>query len=151
MIVDNISNSKVYMQLNSGFAKAFAFLQDCLITAPEIGKHIIDGDNVYANVMKYKTEVEKDLRWEAHEQYIDIQFIVHGYEKLGYANANKLIEPTAYNQEKDCILADHAEDASWVKLARGQFAILWPQDAHQPKCIDGETSDVLKVVVKVRI
>lgn len=151
MIVDNIKNSQVYLTLNLGFEKAFEFLRNCLEQVPETGKHIIDGNLVYANVMQYETKAANELRWEAHKDYLDIQFIVAGNEKIGYADVNDLIEPTSYNAEKDCILADTARTASWIKLFRGQFAILWPQDAHQPKCQDDDVSDVLKVVVKVKI
>lgn len=151
MIVDNIINAQTYLGLNPGFEKAFAFLQTCLEHSPETGKHVIDGDKVYANVMKYETKAVDELRWEAHKEYLDIQFIVSGNEKIGYADVNALVDPSLYNAEKDCILADKANEASWVKLYRGQFAILWPQDAHQPKCLDEKVSDVLKVVVKVKI
>jgi YhcH/YjgK/YiaL family protein len=55
------------------------------------GRIAIDGTNVYALVQSYISKPMVDQpRFEAHRAYTDIQVIVSGKEKLGWAPSNRL-------------------------------------------------------------
>ena len=149
MIYDSLKHASQYAQYSAAFAKAFAYLEECMKKTPEPGKYELDGAGLYASVQAYAAKPESDVRWEAHRRYIDIQCVLSGREKIGRADAADMINPGEYDTDGDVRLSDDARGASYVTLTAGLFAILYPWDAHRPCLRDGEPSDVIKVVVKV--
>ena len=151
MVIDSLDNASLYESVHSGFQAAFQFLQECMQNLPEAGRYEIDGTNVYAMVQKYDTSPANQIRWEAHRNYIDIQCLLRGKEKIGYVPLTNLQEETPYHTEKDCVLAQSAKDENYIHIPQGSFAIFYPQDAHKPRCMADASEAVWKVVVKVRL
>ena len=56
-----------------------------------------------------------------------------------------------YNSENDIEFLDSTEPEYFIKLAKGEFAIFFPNDAHKPSINYGNKSTVKKIVVKVPI
>lgn len=113
----------------------------------------VDGQNVYALVQAYETApVAEVVRLEAHQHYIDIQFIVSGEEVMGWAPVTELLDPTPYNPEKD-VFHGHlpAAQLTPVLVKAGQAAIFYPADAHAPKLAGEKPAAVRKIVLKVRV
>lgn len=151
MILDHLSHAEQYLGLHAGFAAAFAFLRDATEAPRDPGTYPIDGTRVYALVQDYTTQDEDTLRWETHQRYLDIQYILEGEETIGWAEARCMKHSAPYNTEKDCTLAEGAQNATALRMTAGQFAILYPQDAHRPKCRSAAPCRVKKIVVKVEI
>jgi len=151
MIVDRIENAHLYTGIGKRIAKALEVLRDTDFAAKENGRYDIDGDNIYYLLQRYTTEPAEKRRPEAHEKYIDIQYLAEGEELMGYCLLEGLEIDTPYNEEKDIIFYKQIKDIGRVNLLPGTFAVLFPQDGHMPKCqLDGPC-EVLKVVVKVKI
>lgn len=150
MIVDVLKNSGRYIGLNPGFSKAFAFLEAAQKELPEVGRHEIDGDKVYAIVQQYDTVPAAATKWEAHKKYIDIQFILSGTEIISWDTIENLPEGVTFNEEKDCFVYI-GEDKNPVELHAGTFAIYFPEDLHRPKEQYKASSPVTKIVVKVLV
>jgi len=151
MIVDKIENADAYAKLSEAIAKALEILRDRELIEKDDGRYDVDGDNLYYLVQRYTTKPVEQCKLEAHKRYIDIQFVADGEEIMGYRPVDNLEVQTPYNPEKDIILYKKPDNITKVKLGCGMFAVLFPQDAHMPKCqIDGP-SEVHKVVVKVKI
>ena len=140
-----------YFKNKERWDKAFIFLKSNDLTALELKRHDIDGDNLYAPVSEYLTKNEEDARYEAHQKYIDIQYVVSGKELIGVA---------PMSQKKDVLEAyDSTKDIEFLTVTGGEnllampdrFFIFFPDDAHRPGLKDGENSPVRKVVVKVKI
>jgi biofilm protein TabA len=151
MILDILPLWQRYAALHPRFAGAFAFLEQ---VTPETadGRHEIDGDAVYALVQRYQTRSAAGVQFEAHRRYIDIQFMVRGREVIQWAPLASLSEVTLpYDATKDAGLFLATAGMVPVRLAAGQFAILFPDDAHAPCCAWDDPEDVLKVVVKVAV
>jgi YhcH/YjgK/YiaL family protein len=151
MILDTLPLWHRYAPLNPRFARAFAFLEG---VTPETadGRQDIDGDDLYALVQRYQTRPSTGLQLEAHRRYIDIQFLVHGREVIHWAPLATLSEVTLpYDAAKDAGLFAATAGLVPVRLAAGQFAILFPDDAHAPCCAWDTPENVLKVVVKVAV
>ncbi len=149
MIVDTLKNNKLYISMHPDFKKAFNFLEACSKEFPSVGRHIIDGDRIFALVQEYETTSAESNLWEAHRKYIDIQFILSGRELIGYSNIDHVSDFTPYNDEKDCILATKADHAVFIDMLPEYFTILYPSDVHKPKCIADQKIPVRKIVVKV--
>lgn len=151
MVHDTLANADRYESLNSRFAKAFAFLRT-VDGSQALGRHDLDGDHCFALVQTYETKTTDKAKFEAHRQYIDVQFIHSGRETILWAPLAAMQEETmAYNAEKDAALWKLVPDVTPLHLSAGHFALLWPEDAHAP-CIEWDKPEqVFKVVVKVAV
>jgi YhcH/YjgK/YiaL family protein len=150
MITDTLAQHRRYTGLSPRFAAAFEFLQKFSARQPD-GRHDLDGDNCFALVQSYTTRPLAEAKFEAHRQYVDIQFIQAGRESILWSPLAALTQVTEpYVAERD--IAFFANPPHWtsVKLHAGQFTIFFPADGHAPgiEC-DGAT-EVRKIVIKVR-
>lgn len=151
MILDSFPLWHRYAALNPRFTQAFEFLGQ-LSPDVAIGRHEIDGDAVYALVQEYQTRSATGMQLEAHRRYVDIQYLVRGREAIHWAPLAGLTQiAMPYDATKDAGLFLPSADVIPVPVQAGQFAILFPDDAHAPCCTWGEPADVLKVVVKVEV
>lgn len=149
MIFDSLSTAALYKRLGPNFEKAFDFLQQADLNAAPLGKHPVDGDNVFMMVSEYTTKSLSDARWEAHREYADIQLLLAGEEKIGYAPLASMKVTDAYNAMKDILFL--TGEGEYIALRPGVFAVFFPHDAHQPCVAAGMARTVKKVVVKVKM
>ena len=77
MIFDNIKNAETYFNLDEKIKKGLEFILNNDLTTFENGKYEIDGDKVTANIQEYDTKAEG--LFEAHKNYIDIQYVISGF------------------------------------------------------------------------
>jgi biofilm protein TabA len=117
------------------------------------GKHVIDGERIFALVQRYHPKPAGEATWEAHRRYIDVQYIVEGAERIGYAAlGDGLKVTTPYDAEKDAAMFDARGDL--FEVPAGAFAIFMPQDVHAPGLLSSTSvgiATVKKVVVKCRL
>ena len=126
------------------------YLQKTDFSQVKDGTYELDGRDVFVAVMSYQSK-EKG-RFEAHEQYIDIQYVIEGNgEIIGYAPVTELGEMTEANTAKDIYFYDQAAEGIKLTVKKGMFAIFMPQDGHQPGCMLTVPEPIRKAVVKVRI
>ncbi len=116
------------------------------------GKYSIGDKGITVSLQHYKTRTLEECRPEAHEKYIDIQYMVEGEEALGWCPLSPdLVVSQSYDNDKDIIFYETLVPDSSVILVPGSFAVLYPLDVHRPCCeLDGP-EDVFKVVVKVPV
>lgn len=148
MLLDSLKNHARYAFLGPQFTRAFEFLSQ---VDPSIadGRVELEGDD-YANIQSYTTEPKSDRRFEAHEKYIDIQYMLSGSEQIYYQEADSLVVKTPYDDERDVAFYEETPGKP-IALNAGEFIIFWPQDGHQPCCILDQAEAVRKIVVKIRI
>ncbi len=147
MILDRLENWKQYAALNSGLAGAFEFLQrGDLAELPE-GKHSIDGERVFAIIVRADGVGREKARLEIHREYIDIQFCISGCDEIGWRPTDCCCGAEGFDEDKDLgFFADESE--AWLAVGPGRFAILFPADAHAPL---GGAGPVHKAIVKVAV
>jgi YhcH/YjgK/YiaL family protein len=148
MILDTLSNANKYVHLHKRFAKAFDFIKSQNLETIEAGKYPIDGEDLHAAVSIKDGVSEAEAKFEAHNNYIDIQVCPSGKEELGWKPRQtcKVIK-TEYNHEKDVIFYADQPD-TYFQLSAGQFAIFFPEDVHAPMIGSGT---IIKLVVKVKV
>lgn len=147
MIIDNLENFHKYIKLHNGFGKVEKFLDK--IGGLNSGSYEIEGKNIYVNIDEYSTKNLSESKPEAHKKYIDIQIVLSGYEKIGYASINSGKSVIEYNEEKDIEFLD--ADCEYMKANPGKFFIFFPEDIHHPCISDGEKSNIKKAVFKIKI
>lgn len=146
MILDRIENYKYYTNGNDAFAKAFAFLLDYIENPKPVGRYDIDGDNVYAMVSSYETKLEGMM--EAHDKYIDIQFLDGECEKIEYVYRENL--PVKVPYVEDIVFFEDTPFHSSLILRKHDFVILYPHDGHKPGMAVDKPIPVNKIVIKVK-
>ena len=148
MIVDQLTHAAVYDGLGVRIQAALAYLRNTNFDTVDVGRHDIDGDTVYAIVMDYHTKPPEQGFLEVHRRYLDVQYIVTGTERMGYAHRDALTPEGVYDEDKD--LLKLVGDASFLAVTAGTFLIFYPHDAHMPGIALNDAEPVRKVVVKVR-
>lgn len=148
MIKDKLSNAKTYFGISESLRRGFEWLINNDLVNMADGKHVIDGENIFANVQSYET---KDAApFEGHRKYIDIQYMIKGKEKVGVTDYTNCTTKEAYNIEKDIEFLD-SEKKTYQIFEEGNFLVFFPQDAHQPALNPDKKLFVKKVIVKVGI
>ena len=148
MIIDKLENAHLYYSLSKNIEKGLKFLQANDMLSMEDGKHIIDGEKIYANVQSGMTKEPNSTPWEAHRVYTDIQYIIKGAEIMGWANLENFKPDCEYDTEKDVVFGN--AKGSYITVAENYFVIFTPEDAHKPMLKIVEEKPVKKVIVKVK-
>jgi YhcH/YjgK/YiaL family protein len=147
MIIDDLQNAQRYFGLHPKFKQAFDYIRRQPET-PEPGKYPVDGDCIHASVSLKEGVKAADAKFEAHENYIDIQVCPVGTETIGWKPRHNCTQPrTDYDPVKDVTFYNDKPDM-YFSLHAGQFAIFFPEDAHAPMIGEGP---VKKLVVKVKL
>lgn len=154
MILDNLHNTlAAYENMDARLAKAFDWLRATNLSALAMGeKIVIDGNRVYALTQSYDTIDPSEGSFEAHRSYIDIQIMLSGSEVMLWTPLADLpTVKTPYNYEKDLVFFE--EPAFFVPLTvrAGDFAVFFPSDGHKPRCRNGTSEKIRKIVVKIAV
>ncbi|MBN2835183.1 MAG: YhcH/YjgK/YiaL family protein [Candidatus Delongbacteria bacterium] len=147
MIYDELEKQSKYKHLRYRFEKAFEFLENTDLDELRVGKHIIDGENIFVSVSEYLTKNEGFL--EGHQEYIDIQLITKGSEKIGYAQLSDQKVKSSYDKAND--IAFFYGECEYLTLIPGDITVFFPEDLHMPGIKNGDVEEVKKIVVKVKI
>lgn len=150
MIFDRLECIKRYRGLGEGFVKAADFLENADVFSLPLGEFEIDGRAVYGFVKETALERE-NLRWETHEQYVDIQILLGGAERIGYIPFSGQPVAVPYSAEKDVAFFAEPSKGLECALRPGDFVIFLPGELHRPDCpVPGECLS-RKMVLKVRV
>jgi biofilm protein TabA len=151
MILDTLDQCSTYEAISPRLVKAFNFLRQMTDQFP-VGRHEIDGDDVYAMVQSFATTAVETRKYEAHRKYIDVQYLISGREVIYWAPLPLLTEVLMpFDEKQDAALYGLVPEGVPVPMRPGQFMILFPEDGHIPGCIHDSVCDLYKVVVKVRV
>ena len=150
MIVDRVERWEQYAGISPGLTSGLRYLAE-LDTTGFVEKTVeIEGQDVYAMFQMYETAGEQDRFYEAHREYIDIQYVATGNECFRVTDVVGLRVSSPYTGDGDYELYDLTPGID-LHIGPGQFVIFFPHDAHVPKLQSGEPALIHKVVVKVKV
>lgn len=151
MILANIKDADRYRALSPCFSAVFEFLKT-LTTESEDGVVADDYKVNFSGKFIDTSDTNPDgsvKSFEAHRKYIDIHYCISGSEGIGYADVSTLKPTTEYDEENDYFLLTGSYQK--VILRKGDFCIVFPEDAHIPMMV-GDTGDsLMKAVAKVKL
>lgn len=150
MILTSLALADAYAAVAPGIAEGVAFLRGFDPSTAD-GRHEIDGERVFAMVSSYDTGPATEKRFEAHRQYIDLQYVAAGRERILHAPAPELEIETAYDPLADIVFFAEPKVSTSLLMRTGDLAVFLPADGHKPGCMAGGRDAVKKVVVKVRV
>ena len=106
-----------------------------------------DGNRIM--VQQATTKTAEGAKFEAHRNYLDIQYIVKGEEYVGWAPLETLEMEGEYNAAKDkATLVGHAD---FMRIGEGYCYVVYPEDAHIPGTYLENPCDIIKLVVKLKV
>ncbi|PVX41465.1 YhcH/YjgK/YiaL family protein [Pasteurella langaaensis DSM 22999] len=119
------------------------------------GRHEIN-EHIFMNVMEVESEPAEARKSEIHRQYLDIQVLISGEEKMEYGVTQpNLADYEPYNEENDYQLTLAGKDIelkSTVVLRPKMFAVFLPYEPHKPCCnVADKVSKIKKLVVKIPV
>lgn len=145
MIIDYGRNLKLYYGCNKNLQKIDKFIaENDLKTLPK-GKYDL-GDECFVNILE--SNPTTSTKWECHEKYLDVQYMVIGSETIEYAIIENMNKTTEYDAVKDRYLG--TGEGQQILVDEGAFMILFPEDAHCPG-IKGKSDFLKKAVFKIKI
>lgn len=132
--------------------KGLLYLKNTDLSTLSVGRHDIDGDTIFALVSEYATEPKKDRKPEAHQRYIDIQYLASGEEMIGCSLLSSEYEVLQDELElRDLIFYNEVKQEVDMLLKPGVYAVLFPSDVHRPCCMVSSAARVKKVVIKIAV
>lgn len=114
------------------------------------GHYELQGEEVFMNVMQFATQPPEQKKAELHEQYIDIQLLLTGEERILFGVAGSARECEEMHHDEDYQLCSRIDGEQSMVLKPGMFVVFMPGEPHKPGCIVGTAGEIKKVVVKVR-
>lgn len=149
MILGRISDLRTQTGISP---QLLAIIKQALAMRPEIlsaGHHEIDGDDIFMNVMSFNTSEPQSKRYEQHREYLDIQVLLSGWERIDFGPTGAATEPDVYHEDDDYLLCDEVAPCQTLHMQPGMFVIFLPGEPHKPGCISEMAQPVSKVVIKV--
>ena len=131
-------------RLGKHFVKAQEYLLTADFASLSLGRHDIDGDNVFVNMQEYIQE-DKTPAYEAHAVYADIQLVLRGSERFrwGLGDLGEL--------KGDFRTVTGVEKYVEFTLKENQFVVFLPGEPHAPGLPENSPAFCRKAVVKVKI
>ena len=152
MIYDNVKNAGRYADVE-WLSEALANAERYSDATLEIGAYPIS-EGLRAVVNRYTPAEYESGKFENHREYIDVQYIISGSEKILVAPTEGCVLVKGYDPAADYEMYDAEGAAARVvalPVKAGDFVVLFPDEAHYPGVADGTGSDVRKIVFKVSV
>jgi biofilm protein TabA len=151
MILDKVENAAFYASVLPYNGRAFSILKDSMLIHQPDGKYVIEEGRFWYMVQRYETRPAELCKFESHDQFADIHFMVSGEELIGHTFREGLQVSSPYDAEGDKTYYEHKPLAQLnaIRLSPGCFAIFFPQDVHMPCLQNEQAGPVHKVVFKL--
>ncbi|HNW57309.1 MAG TPA: YhcH/YjgK/YiaL family protein [Bacteroidales bacterium] len=140
-----------YFKNKERWDRLFTFLKTNDLKNLEVKKYELEGANLSVIVSEYLSKDVDSARFEAHKNYIDLQYVISGSELMGVAPLSETKEITKpYDPAKDVefMTVNKCDD---IKATPEKFFILFPSDIHRPGLKDGENAPIKKLVGKIKV
>ena len=135
--------------MSSSLDTAIRYLQNADLKQLHKGRNEIDGDQAFVNRFDYQTMPQEQAIWEGHIRYGDIHVLLSGNEKIGVTNVNALKE-TVRKPEEDFV-GYEGSVTTWLPMTTEDILIVFPEEVHMVKVIDGESTLVEKACFKFKV
>lgn len=114
----------------------------------------MEGDRLILQINEVTTGPKNTKRPEVHRDYIDVQYMVHGHELIGFypdCGDGAALEDNL--DSNDVLFYQEREDNHEIMLPMtdGCYAVFFPEDVHRPCCMMNGPEEVKKIVLKIRV
>lgn len=139
-------------QYPEAIQEALCFLKDTNFEKLQDGKYELCGEEIFVILGKMETKPLREMKPEAHDRYMDIQCLLTGKEKIGFAQRGEAEAVEDFLEEKDvCFFDTDLRGESFLAMESGEYAIFFPEDIHRPLVRSEGIRMVRKAIVKIRM
>ncbi|MCF0172881.1 MAG: YhcH/YjgK/YiaL family protein [Bacteroidales bacterium] len=133
---------------NTNYQAALEYISEHDLEELSPGRHYIDGDNLFVNIVDDELQPAEKACLEVHNRYIDIQIPLSASESFGIKPRKECLKPIGeFDDEKDYqLFAD--KDWETVTVPEGEAIVFAPDMAHAPLIGSGP---IRKAVFKVKV
>lgn len=150
MIYDIREHLQLYKGISTNIACAIEYLYKTDFSKLKAGKYPVDGDRVFALIQEPTTYPKEQAKWESHNSYIDIQYMLHGEEIIGSQKTEFLRISEPFREGADIAFYSDNGEGFFPVLKSGSFVVCFPTDAHMPLICPNQPQKIKKVVIKVK-
>lgn len=147
--INKVKFAQQYHLNKTYWDKAFTFLKDTDLQILTVGRHVIDGDNVFAIVQEAPTKDYDKTAFESHLNYIDLQYVIRGEEMMGRTPVDSVKVDKPYNEKAD--IAYYTGNGRIFTVKENSFLLFFPEEAHRPNITPGGNKVVKKIVIKIKM
>lgn len=146
MVLANINDFSNYQSLNPHFKTLIDYLNGHNLLSEDLGKIVVDGDNVYIHNIRAEGMSADSQVLEMHKKYIDVHILLEGRETIGIKDLARISTfSKAYDEISECALSQEKADC-YIEMMPGDIMICFPEDAHAPAIGNGV---IRKAIAKV--
>ena len=150
MIYQSIAIDYKQFHYPKAVERALEFLKSHDFTTFTGGRYTIEGDLMYANVDIVDTRVYEETKIEGHKDYMDVQFLVIGKERMEVLIRQTAPDVVEAYDDKDCYFYDPTQGGTVTITVRpGDYCIFYPGELHRTLIAPHEVQQIRKVVVKI--
>lgn len=149
MITGNVNHLEFIPYLPAKLRAAIDYVKRHINDETPLGKHDIEGNEVFVIVSNDVTEPRQARRAEYHAKYLDIQILLRGTEAQCYSTLPADKPDTDRLEEKDIAFLPSGQHEKQVVLQAGDFVVYFPGEVHTPLCAVGEPANIRKAVIKI--
>lgn len=129
--------------------KCYQFIKENDLSELQCGKYIIEGENLYVNIVNYQTKKAEECIWESHKKYLDVHYMISGCEKILLADVERM-QVGQYFEDTDYVQMT-GKEKGYTILEKEDLLVLFPKDAHMTGCFVNESQCIKKAIFKVKI
>ena len=141
-----------YRKNNTWWDEAFTFLKTKDLAQLKPGMYVIDSGNVIATVSEGPAKNIDNIKWEAHRNFNDLQYIIKGKVRMGVAPSADIraAQIVPYTNSTDNMNFTN-EGGEYFDADPSTFFIFSPQEMHRPAIKVPGNNVIKKIVIKVRV
>ncbi|HIE2307522.1 TPA: N-acetylneuraminate anomerase [Yersinia enterocolitica] len=149
MISGSLTQTAFFSGLPERLQWVLAYLAKTPLAQLSCGRHEIDGELIFMNVMEFDTQLAENKKAEMHQIYADVQLLISGIEGIEYSVLTPTEHLEPYHADDDYQLIAEIPDKSQLRMLPGMFAVFLPGEPHKPGCQIAGSGTIKKAVVKV--
>ncbi|HDL8490703.1 TPA: YhcH/YjgK/YiaL family protein [Yersinia enterocolitica] len=149
MISGSLTQTAFFSGLPERLQWVLAYLAKTPLAQLSCGRHGIDGELIFMNVMEFDTQLAENKKAEMHQTYADVQLLISGIEGIEYSVLTPTEHLEPYHADDDYQLIAEIPDKSQLRMLPGMFAVFLPGEPHKPGCQIAGSGTIKKAVVKV--
>ena len=129
MIVDKIENISIYNNIPVVAVKFINSLNKNI----QLGRYELE-NGVLPMSKNMKQKLIEKAKFEAHNDYVDIQILLQGNENIFITDKNILTVSEPYDKDRDiCFYSDKFDSSMPIMLDSSNFVVIFPHEAHAPQ------------------
>lgn len=149
MINGSLTQTAYFSGLAESLQRVLAYLAEAPLADMACGRHEIDGELIFMNVMEFDTQLADTKKAEIHRTYADVQLLISGIEGIEYSALLPTDNLEPYHSDDDYQLIADIPNKSQLRMLPGMFAVFLPGEPHKPGCRIAGSGRVKKAVVKI--